>query len=111
MNTWNKWWSKYAGHPDLKLLSMTKVQFNFYSRRFWIEARKVNGGIFPAKTLYQLACGLNRSFRKINHKFNYFSDEEFHESREVLDSKMKLLTQEGYGFSSPAEEFTPDDDF
>ena len=73
---------------------------NKWLGQFFMEVRKQNGELYPAKTLYLLASGILRKFREFgctDMNFLSDSDDRFLRVRKCLDSQMKWVTQQGIG--------------
>ena len=68
--------------------------------RFVLEDGSQNGSPYPATSVYQLVCGLQRYMRDNGHPEIAFFDEKqptFDRVRKALDARMKSLTSQGVG--------------
>ena len=68
MNTWNKWWSNYAGHPDLKLLSTSHLAVDkFYFRPNGSKYDNQAVGRDPLGAMLKTMCESAGISPKTNH--------------------------------------------
>ena len=66
--------------------------------RFIMEARRQDGGPYPAQTLYSIVTGIQRFLRESGrYDFLNNADPTFGHFRQALDATMKELTSEGVG--------------
>lgn len=82
--------------PELEHFNAEYV--NKWLSQFFMEVRKQNGELYPAKSLYLLASGILRHFRDCgltDMNFLNDSDDRFLHFRKCLDSQMKWITRQG----------------
>jgi hypothetical protein len=96
---WHTSW-KTRLDGELKVLKdvedFTKDDLNFCLKFFYCEMRKVDGETYPPQTQKEICAGIQFYFiHYYNWSFSLFKDEEFKESRKVLDSQMKLAAKKG----------------
>ena len=60
------------------LVSMSKEAINFWLSKFVVEVRRTDGDLYPPNSIYQICCGLGRSFRLNNRSdVHIFNGSEF----------------------------------
>ena len=86
------------------LLAATKDELAYHLPRFVNEARRQNGALYPPKSLYQMACYIQRFLRSERPEFSNLClvdiknpDPVFRQFVLALDAKIKTLTREGVG--------------
>ena len=67
--------------------------------RFITEVKKVDGGEYPGKTLYEIVICLQFHLESIGFGWKLISEESFKEVKFTLDNVMKLRTRDGLGLS------------
>lgn len=79
---------------DYEEMSVNEV--NFCLKHFFVEVRKVNGEVYPPRTLKQIAAAIQHDLQH-NKKLHVsiFLDREFIEARDALDAAMKHSAREG----------------
>ena len=95
-------WRKERNQNSENIPELTKMKvtdLNCYLARFSVECRRVDGKEYPASSLYNICCGIQRFLKdngisedimkKENRDFMYFHN--------ALNSKMKDLTSRGIG--------------
>jgi hypothetical protein len=79
-----------------ELEDWTDNELNFCLRFFLSEVRKVNGDLYPPRSLKHLVAMIQWYFNKrLNREFSIFNDKIFHDAREVLDCRMKKGAAQG----------------
>ncbi|XP_065184450.1 uncharacterized protein LOC135815134 isoform X1 [Sycon ciliatum] len=114
-------WRAAAENQDRKIPSLyqaTKAELDYHLPKFINEARRRDGAPYPANTLYQVMCSIQRELRssRADCALVCFVDfkqpcRDFPRTVAALEAKMKSLTQEGYGDSTrPADVLTIEDE-
>ena len=67
--------------------------------RFITEVKKVDGGEYPGKTLYEIVICVQFHLESIGFGWNLLSEESFKEVKFTLDNMMKQCTCDGLGLS------------
>ena len=97
----NKVFSDEQCPTDLLDSPMDKnALLSYWLSRFLVETRQKNGNKYPAKTLYQLLCGINRYIRSIDARAPNLIDNKEPEFKELLhttDSYFRTLKIDGVG--------------
>ena len=94
-----KSWSNIRGITQ-PLQEIPAKELNEFLSRFVLEARRQDDSPYPATSLYQLVCGLQRYLRDNGRPEVVFFDEKqpnFDRARKALDARMKELTSQGVG--------------
>jgi len=96
-------WKKPRPEEIPDLLDMNDNELNCWLARFISEVCKIGGNEYPAKTLYQIACGLLRHLRNngiYSKNILDTKDERYTYFTNALDSQMKDLTYRGIGLQT-----------
>jgi len=76
---------------------MDSNDLNYCLKYFIPEIRKANGERYPPRTLKEIIAGIQHFYcYEINKQLSIFLDQEFFETREILDAVMKQSAKEGY---------------
>ena len=84
-----------ANLEDISTLCLDTVNYAFC--RFIAEIRKVDGSMFPPRTLYEISVCLQFKLEMLGFTWKLLDDEQFTTFKFTLDYIMKLRCQEGYG--------------
>lgn len=76
---------------------LTVPNGSYWLSRFLVETRQKNGNKYPAKTLYQLLCGINRYIRSRAPNLIDNKEPEFKELHHTMDSYFRTLKIGGVG--------------
>ena len=71
------------------------ASLNYWIPRFVAEARKQDGKLYPAKTIYQLLAGLQRHMNPLAPKFLDQGNPRFRDIHHACDSTHRELHQQG----------------
>ena len=83
----------------ISLDHMPDDQLNYWIGKFILETRKADGSQYPPKTVFALVMGIQSHLRlNCGREVNFLSS--FLHIRQVLDSKMKGLSNEGMQLAS-----------
>lgn len=114
-NTFQKWISSRNNNRLVTEKLMTSLEassvedMNKFMSYFICETRKVDGNLYPAKTLLSLVMGLQGYLKSKGVIINILNSPDFENTRAVLDLEMKRITQEGVGVQcKQADVFTPE---
>lgn len=90
-------WATVRGYP--LLLAMDTAELPKILSRFIVEARKENGQVYPAKTLYEIVSSIQRMLRESGNHVSFFdrANNDYYTFRKVLDGIMKRRTRDGVG--------------
>ena len=95
---WSKSREQSTGTSIAPLCELTTDELQHWLTRFVLEARKIDGTVYPPNTLHHLCCGLMRYLRwNGKPQLDLFKDSDFTDFRASLDSEMKRLQSEGVG--------------
>ena len=87
---------------------MEKCDLNYALKSFVFEVRKVDGSQYPSESLRHLVVSIFHHLRHtVKRSWDFFKDPEFTESRDALDSAMKLSTKRGVGSKKRKAQFIP----
>ena len=84
---------------------MTATEINKYMAHFVQEARRQDGGEYPAGSLTNIVSSIQRFLRENGHPDVSFYDEksvEYDQMRKSLGARMKGLTRRGIGLMKKA---------
>lgn len=80
-----------------KLLEMTDDELNYSLARFVQEVKKVDGSEYPANTLFEMICSIQKYLQEHSRKVQLLQDDIFRELQRSLDAVMKSRNKEGLG--------------
>ena len=75
----------------------TTEDINRFLSFFVCEVRKVNGSLYPAKTILSLVMGIQGYLRSKGILIDILNSTEYEKLRSVLDVEMKRITEQGVG--------------
>ena len=85
---------------DLREIStITKDSLCFALPRFITEVRKLDGSLFPGKTLYDIVVCIQMHLETEGFNWKIIDDKEFTEVKFTLDNAMKANTSAGIGIA------------
>jgi hypothetical protein len=79
------------------ICDIPSAELNTYLAQFFMTATKQNGEQYEPDTLKSIQCSINRFLAEKGSTVNIVEDAAFKHSRDVLQSKRKLLRQQGKG--------------
>ena len=102
---YNDWRSYRNSHEDLKsihcdiedIANIDKMELCGALCKFITEVKKVDGGDFPSRTLYDIIICLQFWLESNGLSWRLISDEEFCNVKFTLDNTMKERTASGVG--------------
>ena len=80
--------------------TFTPESFSFVMCRFIPEIRKLDGGEFPGKTLYEIVLCVQFHLETLGINWKILDEQSFSSIRYTLDNIMKIRTQQGIGNQS-----------
>ena len=89
LNVWKRYCRDIGEERALETIPATEL--NILISRFFMEAKKKDGGSYEPTSLSSFQRSLQRYLNDKNSKINILKDQEFQKSREVLLSKKKQL--------------------
>lgn len=92
LNVWKRYCRDIGEERALETIPATDL--NILISRFFMEAKKKDGGSYEPTSLSSFQRSLQRYLNDKNSKINILKDQEFQKSREVLLSKKKQLVVE-----------------
>lgn len=97
---WHNEWSVRldGGNKVFKTLDeMCEKELNFCLQFFFAEVRKVDGSLYPPRTLKEMAAGMQHymNYERGSIPISIFKDKEFANTRDSLDAAMKASAAAG----------------
>lgn len=98
-STWLNVWTSWAESKNFEtnLLSYDAKQLDETLQKFFAKIRKKDGSEYEPDSLRVMLASLDRHLREKNAAFSTAKDIEFSNRRKVLEGKVRLLRQEGFG--------------
>ena len=87
----------YCDLDDLH--TITQGNLCFAMMRFITEVRKLDGSMFPGKTIYDLVVCVQMHLETFGFTWKLIDDPEFNELKYTLDNVMKQRVSDGVGLS------------
>ena len=95
VNVFNSWAESRNVIPELSLFAPEDL--NAILRRFYAEAKKVDGNDYEPDSLRVMQSGLHRYLLDCKYPKSIITDPEFKTSRDVLEGKARILREKGMG--------------
>lgn len=95
LNVWQKWANERKVNP--KLEEYEHKDLDKMLQMFYAEIRTKDGLEYEPESLKTMLAALDRHLKEHGYKYSIIRDREFHQSKLVLEGKVKHLRQQGKG--------------
>jgi hypothetical protein len=95
LNVWRSWAEERNVSPHLE--ENPPEMLDKVLQRFYAEVRNKNGEHYEPESLKVMMASLDRHLRDQKYPFSIIKDRQFHQSKQVLEGRAKLLREEGKG--------------
>jgi hypothetical protein len=103
-----QWLEKQNEHREIETIPAQELDLHL--ARFFMTAKKLNGDEFELVSLKSIHGSTNRYLSEKHSSYNIVDDKQFKHSRDVVDSKRKLLRQHRKGNNpNKADPFSPEE--
>ena len=95
LNVWQTWATERKVNP--KIEQYEHEQLDKMLQIFYTEVRTKDGFEYEPESLKSMLAALDRYLKENGYKYSIIRDREFHQSKVVLEGKVKCLRQQGKG--------------
>lgn len=95
LNVWQTWATQRKVNP--KMEEYEHEQLDKMLQIFYTEIRTKDGCEYEPESLKSMLAALDRYLKEHDYKYSIIRDREFHQSKLVLEGKVKCLRQQGKG--------------
>ena len=95
LNVWQTWVTQRKVNP--KMEEYEHEQLDKMLQIFYTEIRTKDGCEYETESLKSMLAALDRYLKEHDYKYSITRDREFHQSKLVLEGKVKCLRQQGKG--------------